>query len=149
MLSKFTIVEQGWSNCIKHFHLERGITEDTWQGVIWSTTILKSYQAEMVRIFCFRKWEWKKKRKWEWDRNVSRLHSGFASCQRSLKFTTFLPDLWLCPIWPICSGHYLEVCLPYVLRGFLPLPHSYQRNGIKDHFKSLTVSDIYNLGLYF
>ena len=141
MLSKYAIVEHGQSNCIKHFPLERRRIESPWQTLIWYTTLLKSYQAEVVGTFYFRKGEW--------DGNVPGLDPDFASHQRSLKSITFLRDLWLCPICPTCGGHSLGICFPYVLSGFLPLLHAYQRKGTKGHFKSLTVSDIYNLGLYF
>lgn len=43
MLSKNTVVEQKQRKCTKHSPLERGRITDTWQTLIWSTTILKAH----------------------------------------------------------------------------------------------------------
>lgn len=93
---EYTIAEEGQSNCIEHSHLERGRTEDTWQILIW-LTILKSYQAVLVRTFY--------PGKWKGDGNVTWWDSNFAPWQGNLKAITFLHGVCLFPTCHNCCGH--------------------------------------------
>lgn len=77
------------------------------------------------------------------------LESDFASSQKSFRLITFLRGLWLYPICHICGGQWIGIHFIYELSDFFPSAGCLLKDRAWGHFKSLTVSDIYNLAYIF